>query len=212
MNDETENSIASGLCECGCGEATTIAQRTDHKRGWVKGKPIRFRKGHNHRKGFKWAACSTGYGTPCWIWQGAKTRNGYGVTTVSGTSTLAHRAFYMMFVGPIPPGLQLDHLCQVRPCVNPEHLEPVTATVNVRRSSVTKLTPNAVAEIRATPATQTTLAAQHGVTQGHVSRIKNNLTWREEEPTGDRVSRCTPPSCDGPAFSSLAGGSPCRAS
>ena len=212
MTDETENGIASGLCECGCGEATTIAQRTDHKRGWVKGKPIRFHKGHNHRKGFKWAACSTGYGTPCWIWQHAKNHAGYGVTTVSGTSTLAHRASYQMYVGSIPLGLQLDHLCRVRACVNPDHLEPVTGTVNVRRSAVAKLTPDAVAEIPATPATQTTLAAQHGVTQGHVSRIKNNLTWREEEPTGDRVSRCTPPSCDGPAFSSLAGGSPCHAS
>ena len=212
MNDETENSIASGLCECGCGEATTIAQRTDHLRGWVKGKPIRFRKGHSRRKGFRWAECSTGYGTPCSIWQGAKTRNGYGVTTVSGTSTLAHRASYTMFVGPIPPGLQLDHLCQVRPCVNPEHLEPVTATVNVRRSSVTKLTPDAVAEIRATTATQKILASEYGVSQGHISRIKSNLTWRQNSPAGEQWTSSTPLSRDPPAFSSLAGGSPCRAS
>src|ERR1019366_5288416 len=93
--------IASGLCECGCGEATTIAQRTDHKRGWVKGKPIRFRKGHNRRKGFTWVECPTGYPTPCWIWPHAKNAAGYGVTTVSGTSTLAHRASYQMYVDSI---------------------------------------------------------------------------------------------------------------
>jgi hypothetical protein len=212
MNDETENSIASGLCECGCGGATRIAPYTDHRRGWAKGQPIRYVHGHNRRKSFSWSECSTGYLTPCWIWQNAKNLAGYGVTTVSGTSTRAHRAVYTMLVGPIDPGLQLDHLCRVRACVNPDHLEPVTCAVNVRRGTLTKLTPEAIAEIRAATASQTAVAATYGVTQGHVSRIKNNLTWREDEPTGDRVSRRTPPSCDGPAFSSLADGSPCRVS
>jgi hypothetical protein len=212
MNDETENSTASGLCECGCNEATTIAQRTDHRRGWVKGKPIRFRKGHNRRKGLRWAECSTGYLTPCWIWQNGKNVAGYGVTTVSGTSTRAHRAVYTMLVGPIDAGLQLDHLCRVRACVNPDHLEPVTCAVNVRRGTLTRLTPEAITEIRAATASQTALAAKYSVTQGHISRIKNKLTWREDEPTGDRVSRRTPLSRDPPAFSSLEGRSPCRAS
>lgn len=74
----------------------------------------------------------------CWIWTGGKTRGGYGqftpITTGPEAKTWkAHRFAYDIMVGPIPDGLQLDHLCRVRHCVNPEHLEPVTAQVNTLR-------------------------------------------------------------------------------
>jgi hypothetical protein len=151
-------SAARGTCECGCGAATRIAQRNDTRRGWTKGHPIRYVHGHNRRKGTRWTECSTGYGTPCWIWLLSKNAAGYGVTTVSGVCTTAHRAVYQTLVGPVAPPLQLDHLCRVRSCVNPDHLEPVTAAINVRRGAVTKLSPGEVADIRATTATQRALA------------------------------------------------------
>lgn len=69
----------------------------------------------------------------CWLWTGHRTSGGYGGVALSGRSLRAHRVAYELLVGPIPEGLQLDHLCRVRLCVNPDHLEPVTQTENVRR-------------------------------------------------------------------------------
>lgn len=71
--------------------------------------------------------------TGCWIWTGAQLK-GYGrLSTRSNPSGLAHRIVYSALVGPIPDGLTLDHLCQNTLCVNPAHLEPVTASENLRR-------------------------------------------------------------------------------
>lgn len=69
----------------------------------------------------------------CWIWTGAKT-GGYGRITVARKQYVTHRYIYELLVGPIPEGLQIDHLCRTPPCVNPAHLEPVTALENTRRS------------------------------------------------------------------------------
>lgn len=71
-------------------------------------------------------------GSGCWLWQGA-THRGYGRVCHERRSWVAHRFFYTALVGPIPEGLTLDHLCRVRNCVNPAHLEPVTAIENYRR-------------------------------------------------------------------------------
>lgn len=68
----------------------------------------------------------------CWLWTAA-TRRGYGAFGVNGRMMGAHRLAYELMVGPIPVGMQLDHLCRVRHCVRPEHLEPVTAKENIQR-------------------------------------------------------------------------------
>lgn len=73
---------------------------------------------------------------PCWLWTGARTGAGYGKLYRNGRAVEAHRVAYELFVGPIPPGLDLDHLCRNRACVNPAHLEPVTRSVNLRRGAV----------------------------------------------------------------------------
>jgi hypothetical protein len=73
----------------------------------------------------------------CWIWQGRLDRSGYGELRLKGTPSktpLAHRISYEVFVGRIPAGYQIDHLCRVRSCVNPDHLEPVTPRENTLRS------------------------------------------------------------------------------
>lgn len=69
----------------------------------------------------------------CWLWTGAKQNGGYGVVYTEDRRKLAHRVVYELLVGPIPPGLQIDHLCRVRHCVNPNHLEPVTPRENTLR-------------------------------------------------------------------------------
>jgi hypothetical protein len=70
----------------------------------------------------------------CWIWRGAIYSNGYGKTSVKIHGTrLAHRVFYIKYVGPIPDGLDLDHSCRNRRCVNPTHLEPVSRSINLNR-------------------------------------------------------------------------------
>ena len=71
----------------------------------------------------------------CWIWDAAIDRKGYGRFQLNGRNAKASRVSYEMFVGPIPDGLTLDHLCRVRCCVNPLHLEPVTNRENIRRGN-----------------------------------------------------------------------------
>ena len=70
---------------------------------------------------------------PCWLWTGAGTQNGYGNIRVKGKTHLAHRVVWEELVGPIPDGRVIDHLCKVRSCVNPDHMEIVTQRENVLR-------------------------------------------------------------------------------
>lgn len=65
----------------------------------------------------------------CWTWKGHKQKDGYGVYG----KFLAHRIAHELFIGPIPVGLEIDHTCRVRSCVNPAHLEAVTHLENIRR-------------------------------------------------------------------------------
>lgn len=71
----------------------------------------------------------------CWVWNAGGTTDGYG--KIRGAAKYrferAHRVAYELFVGPIPEGLTIDHLCRNRGCVNPEHLEPVTSRENILR-------------------------------------------------------------------------------
>ena len=69
----------------------------------------------------------------CWLWTAWVERNGYGRFWLDGWQQSAHRVAYELYVGPIPKGLEIDHLCRVRHCVNPAHLEAVTASENIRR-------------------------------------------------------------------------------
>jgi hypothetical protein len=75
-------------------------------------------------------------GTPCWTWRGRLDAKGYAkVNWRRCGHQYAYRMSYVLFVGPIPEGLEIDHVCKIRNCVNPAHLEPVTHVENMRRSS-----------------------------------------------------------------------------
>lgn len=72
--------------------------------------------------------------TGCWIWTGASTEKGYGLVTIAGRSFQTHRLGYELAKGKIPDALQIDHLCRMPSCVNPEHMEAVTAAENQKRA------------------------------------------------------------------------------
>jgi hypothetical protein len=73
----------------------------------------------------------------CWEWGGA-TNNKYGVFRCRGKTYLAHRWIYLQYMGFIPHGCEVDHICTNRTCVNPRHLEAVTHLENMRRSAVNR--------------------------------------------------------------------------
>ena len=133
----------------------------------------------------------------CWIWIAARNPgNGYGrfygaKNDPQHTSTVAHRVAYEHYVGPIPDGLELDHVCRVRECVNPDHLRPVTHGANVDRarwndrrgeqSHRAKLTEPEVLKIRRRygdgGVTYRVLAEQFKISESQIARIVNRDGW-----------------------------------
>jgi hypothetical protein len=75
--------------------------------------------------------------TGCWLWT-ASLGSGYGQFMLNGMPVRAHRVAYEALIGPVPRHLQCDHLCRVRRCVNPAHLEIVTSGENTRRGNAGK--------------------------------------------------------------------------
>lgn len=129
----------------------------------------------------------------CWLWHGSIGKNGYGITRYKGKTMTAHRMAWTLTHGEIPDGLCILHKCDVRVCVNPDHLflgtyqDNATDAYNKGRTArglmlpQTKLTPEAVLEIRAIwntgTATQFQLGEFYGVNQKTVSKIVNRQRW-----------------------------------
>ena len=74
----------------------------------------------------------------CWLWTGYVKTNGYGQLKVNRKNFHAHRFCYELCKGAIPAEMELDHLCRVRHCVRPEHLEPVPRAVNMQRAAAAR--------------------------------------------------------------------------
>ncbi len=95
-----------------------VIPRTKQERFWAK---------VDDRNGPLWE------GTSCWLWTAYIRPDGYGQFSVNGRHVKAHRFAYETYVGPIPEGLEIDHLCRNRACQNWAHMEPVTCQVNLLR-------------------------------------------------------------------------------
>jgi len=114
----------------------------------------------------------------CWMWMGSRTKNGYGSCHMEG-ERLAHRWAYKDLIGPIPDGLHIDHLCRVRTCVNPDHLEAVTQAVNNRRADQTAFRTAAREAIKRNNAARRAAAlAQTHCKRGHEFTEQNTI-WQK---------------------------------
>ena len=142
---------------------------------------MRFIRGHATRKDVPDYIVD---GNGCWIWQ-------RGVNPVSRYGMLgrrwAHRVIYEREVGPIPRGMELDHLCRVKACVNPDHLEVVTKSENAKRGltgrhpklGARRLTEAEVREIRLSSKSNRVLAQQYGVSHETIRCVKNATHYAE---------------------------------
>lgn len=174
----------SGLCMCGCGAITSVSKRSDLAKGLVGGTHVRYVRGHEHRAtGPTYLIEDRGYKTPCHVWQRTTSRDGYAHGKIGDTVRRIHIAEWEAVNGPVPEGMQLDHLCRVRACINPEHLEPVTAKVNVQRGLNAVIGADDVRAIRRLYPTvnQNQLAKRFGVSQAQIWRILHRRSWTNIE-------------------------------
>jgi len=204
---QINNPNPSGLCMCGCGQKTPIADRNRKWLGWVKGQPIKYIDSHS---GFGarrmpltdkfWTHVEKRGPDDCWLWTGRKNREGYGIMMENRRNIRSHRYSYELHKGPIADGLVVCHKCDVRNCVNPNHLWLGTVadnntdravkgrTVSGRsigeKSGMAKLTAEQVKEIRrriANGETGKSIAADYGISDSNIDAIKHRRTWRHLE-------------------------------
>lgn len=128
----------------------------------------------------------------CWIWIGALTARGYGHSIVDGKTIPAHRKSWLINCGPIDDELHVLHRCDVRCCVNPNHLFLGTNQDNVddkmgkgrhvafpgETNGNAKLTEDDIRSIRVDLRPNTVIAEELGVSNVLISKIKRNLAWR----------------------------------
>ena len=167
-----------GVCECGCGQNTNIRQSTDTYNGYVAGQYYRYVAGHSGRRKHLYRVDPI---TGCWLWLGHIRKNGYPSSLkLNGKMESAHRYYYIISKGQIPLGMQIDHLCGNRACINPEHLESVTPAENSRRSRSTRLSKQQVLEIRkelTSGKLHKEIARQFSTTRRNISSIATNKSW-----------------------------------
>jgi hypothetical protein len=128
----------------------------------------------------------------CFEWQGGKSTNGYGAISIGGGNASTHRVAFTVFRAPIPPGKMVCHRCDNRICCNPAHLflgtakDNITDCVQKKRNSCgtrqgsAKLTDDEVVSIRqrySAGQTQSVLAREFGISQGHMTKVINGTLW-----------------------------------
>ena len=116
----------------------------------------------------------------CWLWKGTFFAEGYGAFKLDGKTHRAHRLAWFLVNGKIPKGKCLDHLCRVKSCVNPKHLDVVTWAVNQQRGDKARLNAKQISVIRALyarGARQCDITTALGIPCDQVSRIVIYKRW-----------------------------------
>lgn len=178
--------IPYGYCHCGCGQKTATIPASNRRRGLVRGEPMRFIQHHQR------LLTDPGYTedllTGCWLWRGTIGTAGYGIicryNRFGVRCDTAHRFYYEQHREAIPADMQIDHLCKNKGCVNPNHMEVVTRTVNMRRRDFCKLDMDKAREIRnkyASGTTKAQLAREYEVAFMSITYIVRNETWKENK-------------------------------
>lgn len=192
-------------------DVTDCPQEDYYARGWCRthyhkwfthGDPLYVSK--NRPKGlslreavewYTWTEVEGPLDTPCWEWPGATRKEGHGYFRWGGKNVLVHRAAYEAWVGPIPEGQIVRHLCDNPPCYNPEHLRAGTHLDNFNdmisrgrermfgehhHNSV--LNKDSVLEILGRyegGETQTALAEEFGVGSSSIHKIVVGKSWKK---------------------------------
>jgi predicted XRE-type DNA-binding protein len=199
--------IPYGYCQCGCGQKTNIAKRTEKRIGHTKGEPLRFVLGHARKRiesvqeRFWSKVDQSGGKDGCWDWMASHLPQGYGVLGVNGKSLRSNRVAWELTYGDIPAGLCVCHHCDNPACCNPKHLFLGTMGDNmkdkIRKGRQTKgeelpqskLTLDQVQRIRHLYSeghlSQREIAGIYGVVQGNVSMIVHNKIWRKDDYEND---------------------------
>lgn len=189
FEEVAKRGIQPGTCFCKCGESTTPAPRSAFKDGMLIGFPQRFCRGHQNigvsqqkPRDFDesyYTVKPMGYKTDCWVWNKAL-RDGYAMFRVNSVTQGVHRWTYEKFKGTIPEGFEVDHLCRVRSCVNPEHLEAVTKEENIRRGNSAKITAEIAREIRrlrSEGVQAPVIAKMFGIGTSNVYKVQYRTAW-----------------------------------
>lgn len=127
-----------------------------------------------------------GYATPCWLWRGSVSHNGYARVMRDGKCQCAHKYFWQVVNGPLAKGHNLDHLCRNRNCIRLDHLEDVTALQNALRGSLTKFPDSTVDRVRdlgKSTMKHRDIGKLVGMSQNHVSAIiRGESRWERVQP------------------------------
>lgn len=177
-----KSDVPYGYCWCGCGERTPIAACSRPELGHIEGEPVRFIRGHSSRRYKNWVVEDRGHTSPCWIWRGRRDGVGYGQLYENNKLVGAHRLWYKRHRGELADDEHIHHLCGVRLCVNPDHLEKMTAQEHHSLHSRGSANPNHRISLLTVEAirillkdgtlTQFEIAECFGVAQTTVSKIK----------------------------------------
>ncbi len=197
----TPGEQSTHLCECGCGQPTEPMPFTHKARGWVKGQPYRYVRGHNRRRPAEdrfWENVNKNAENGCWEWTGYCNELGYGRIYIEGQNVYVHRYSYELQNGPVPEDLCVLHNCPGGDnprCCNPAHLWLGTKADNsldmVRKGRQAKgstkrdakLDENKVVEIRLRyqreNITFKALALEYGVDSETIASVIYRRTWRD---------------------------------
>lgn len=187
------------LCACGCGTPLPKPQFPSRQRRYIRGHSLRTQTYTRRSTADRfWEKVDKRGPDDCWEWQAYRDKDGYGHIRNgerNNADESAHRLSYELANGPIPSGMLVCHKCDNPPCVNPTHLFLGTSTDNMQDCSAkgrkpgaqgetfysTKLTNEKVVAIRqryaAGGVTMYELAAEYGVTAGHICAIIHRKAW-----------------------------------